>query len=379
MRTIHPSRRQARALAALVLLAAAPPLNAGTSPDGDTCRVLEVDPVELILTGREVEGQPRLSLTRDGISYRFVDEDNLAAFERDPARFEIQLGGSCARMGPLSGACSTEHRAVHDGRLYVFASRQCRESFLKAPERMLETDDAAPAATPESARRGQELLERALTTLGGAEAVDGVRNYAERAERSQLEGGREYRVADGAWLVFEPGAPLPDRLRREQSWDDATWASVIARGRGAKVSGDRRTPMAATQRRAFEREMGRMLLAVLRSRGAPGAVVAHAGAGQLEGAPVELVAVAVDGRTTMLVLDARDGAVRALRYRGRTSQEALADLEVRLSDWRSVGALRLPFTRTVFADGAAQPDGSMTLGTIVLDGALDADLFRTTR
>ena len=120
-----------------------------------------LDPVELA-QGVEKKGVDAWTLDHGGSRYLFATEANLRAFETDPARFEIQLGGACGRMGPGSGRGSPSRFAVHDGRIYVFASDQCREAFLKAPEKFLDPDEPAPADDAAARAAGAALVEKAV-------------------------------------------------------------------------------------------------------------------------------------------------------------------------------------------------------------------------
>jgi hypothetical protein len=69
--------------------------------------------------------------------------------EAEPERFAVQMGGGCGRMGPLSGSCSPERFAVHDGRIDIFASDAWgatttldgqRDESLSGPVDALEVD-----------------------------------------------------------------------------------------------------------------------------------------------------------------------------------------------------------------------------------------------
>jgi YHS domain-containing protein len=93
-------------------------------------RVLKIDAVELIDHQREVEGTTEFQHRHGRYLYLFANAANAATFKADPAKYEIQLGGACGRMGALSGEGSPKLFAVHDGRLYIFASEQCKRSFL---------------------------------------------------------------------------------------------------------------------------------------------------------------------------------------------------------------------------------------------------------
>lgn len=94
------------------------------------------DPVALA-DGKEVSGRSDLTATHGIYRYQFVDEANRRKFLSDPERFAIQMGGGCARMGPLAGLGNPDRFLVHEGRIYIFASDGCRSSFQKAPARFL--------------------------------------------------------------------------------------------------------------------------------------------------------------------------------------------------------------------------------------------------
>ena len=52
-----------------------------------------LDPV-LLVAGKEVPGKSAFSVTRGEFIYLFSTADTKATFDRDPARYEIQLGGA---------------------------------------------------------------------------------------------------------------------------------------------------------------------------------------------------------------------------------------------------------------------------------------------
>lgn len=106
------------------------------------------DPVALV-GGAQVAGVGAHQTTYEGYTYRFKDPASLATFRAQSDRFAIQLGGACARMGILSGKGSPGRFAIHEGRIYIFASDSCLATFMKDPSRVLETLDAwtEPSAT----------------------------------------------------------------------------------------------------------------------------------------------------------------------------------------------------------------------------------------
>ena len=128
-----------QAIAVVALLALSVSVNA-EAPKVVTA-LKGLDPVELV-AGKEVAGKVDIAATRGRYRYLFATPENKAAFEKNPEAFAVQYGGSCARMGPLSGSCNTERFVVHDKRVYVFSSDSCRKGFLLAPDLHIDRPDA---------------------------------------------------------------------------------------------------------------------------------------------------------------------------------------------------------------------------------------------
>src|ERR1044072_2324910 len=90
-------------LFAIALLAGATAPVSAQGSTSDTVIPLEgLDPV-LLSQGKEVQGDMKYQVTRGKFQYIFANAQTQATFEKDPARYEIQLDGSCARMGPPTG------------------------------------------------------------------------------------------------------------------------------------------------------------------------------------------------------------------------------------------------------------------------------------
>jgi YHS domain-containing protein len=86
-----------------------------------------LDPVMLV-QGKEVQGEMNITVTRGQFRYFFATAANKAAFEQDPARYEIQLNGACARMGPPVYG-NADLFTVHQGRIYIFGSGECKKTL----------------------------------------------------------------------------------------------------------------------------------------------------------------------------------------------------------------------------------------------------------
>src|SRR6185295_17203461 len=138
--------------AALVLFSAVSVF--GQSSARDVVPVLEgLDPVMLV-QGKEVQGDLKISVTRGTFQYLFANAETKATFEKDPSRYEIQLEGACARMGaPVTG--NPDLYTVHQGRIYIFGSADCKKRFEAAPQKYLESanEAAKTPATPDAVNK----------------------------------------------------------------------------------------------------------------------------------------------------------------------------------------------------------------------------------
>lgn len=142
---------------------------------------------------RDVAGIEAIAVDYEGYRYLFATEENAAAFRADPERFMVGAQGCCAKMGPLSGHGSTEIMLEHDGRVYLFASDSCRNTFSQAPEKHIDRDDRVPATSPDRAAEGRALIERAIAAHLGDGGLESVGVIEERFEEEVQHGDTAYR------------------------------------------------------------------------------------------------------------------------------------------------------------------------------------------
>lgn len=333
-----------------------------------------LDPV-LLAQGKETQGELQIAVTRGQFKYLFANAENKAAFEKDPARYEIQLGGYCARMGaPVTG--NPNLFTVHQGRAYIFGSEDCKKLFEAAPGKYLEPERAklAPAA-PAVLEKGQALIAKAVAAMGGAAKLDGLVSYHEKSVTTQTRGPRgEVEVKNDLLLAF------PERARLEVVMPDFNDAAALMRittvladapfviSRSGKV-----LPLDASQRAEQAQQLQRKPLALLRARA--GLKAAYSGAGKVGETAVEQVAVELADRPATLSLDAATGRLLSLSYKRRGPQGAFGEFTQTFSDFRTVDGLTLPFKITATFDGQPWKDQSATIEIITINGAVDPKLF----
>lgn len=332
-----------------------------------TTRVFKVDAVELV-SGKETPGKSEFSVKHGRYEYHFSSPANRDAFLKSPETFEIQLGGACARMGPLSGGCSSELFGVFEGRIYVFASEQCKKRFMAGPKELLETPDAPASGNAASIQRGGELVELALKGFGGAKVVDQLTSFRAEKTATSKHGDKDY-TNRKAWT-----ARFPDEFRMDDDWNESRWAAVAMKG-DAFFAADEVWTMHPQQRAAVEREFAHEPLVILRARTRPDFVAAAAGKGRVQDRPVEFVAVSFGGVTTKLGVDTETGRVLSTAFRGRGPAMALGDVERIYGDFQSTGGVDVPTSFRARFNGADEPKLDVQFDRVALNAELDATLF----
>ena len=329
-----------------------------------------LDPV-LLTQGKEAQGDERFAVTRGRFRYLFAGAETKAVFEKEPGRYEIQLNGSCARMGPSTQG-NPDLYYIHKGRIYIFGSPQCLTMFKTAPEKYLEPE--APAATAVSAsedakKRGRALIERAVEAAGGAARIDGLVSYQERwsVSRQTPQGVTELKTA-----LF---VNFPDKVRTERTFPFGTIVTVVTPSDGFLTLPRETAELTADQRADFMQQYRRRLLMLLRARREEGFTAAAAGPGKAGDVSVEHVDVWYGGFSARLGLDAATGRILTLSFRGRGNTGAFGEIVQTFSDFRPTGGLTLPFKTTATFDGAADPAQSPTVETIVVNGEVPPALF----
>lgn len=156
--TAARQRRKSRRLAALFLLALAGPGSfAGGPPAGAATTEMVVsdprtglaiggyDPVAYFTDAAAKRGRPEFELRHAGVTWRFRNEGNRAAFVADPAVYMPRFGGydptSVARGASAAG--HPELWTIAEDRLYLFYRAAARDTFAADPRRVIEAAERA--------------------------------------------------------------------------------------------------------------------------------------------------------------------------------------------------------------------------------------------
>ncbi|MGH7133232.1 MAG: hypothetical protein ACREJO_14970, partial [Phycisphaerales bacterium] len=332
--------------------------------DPGPAKTFPMDPV-LLVAGTEKEGDPKWFVDRGGFRYTFADEASRVKFEASPRQYEIADGGACARMGPLSGACSVQNWAVHGGTIYVFASPQCRAAFIKSPEKYLESEEPKPTVGEKEAARGRELLEKAVVWMGGRERIAALKSVRESATRTVQSGGKDYRQRQTVELV------MPGGYCSTEAWDDSAWASACEGERGAVKSSRGVTEYAPSQVAALRRQQGHHPLVIMAAAARGGLACGAAGKDELDGVAVELVDVWMNGAVTRMWIDPASGRVLRMRFRGRGPSATMGIVELTATRYASAGGVTWPTGWTAKFEGKDAPDLARPVDSVEVNADID--------
>lgn len=332
-----------------------------------------LDPV-LLVQGREVSGKPEIKIERGGFVYLFSSPETRATFEGDPARYEIQLGGMCARMGGGARGNPADFY-VHDGRIYVFGSDECHKRFIAAPAKYI-PPAAEPMPTSATALAdGRRLLDRAAAGLGDAARLDRLTSYAETVSQTQMRPMGEATITTKTLWQF-PASVRRERVVKLQ--DRTSQTATILNPSGAWfVMGARAFPTPEAGLVTLQFEVGRQPVALLRARKDPSLKAASLGRGTMAGTEVDRVRVQRGAVDVTLGLDPSSGRLHSATFVDRGPEGEFGTYTIQYSDFKPVeDGLTLPFTIRALFNG--QPDSALswTVDAIAIDPPVDASLFQ---
>lgn len=359
-------------------------------PATDHSRLLPFDPIALA-QGHETPGDPALSATHNLYTYHFASQSNLDIFLADPDLHAIQFNGACARMGPLSAPSNARRFAVHDNRIYLFASESCRETFLKHADDLLDTDDRTPLPVQCEDVRGHELLALATTWIGGQSALDSITTYTERQAIPYVSANETMDHHTTLALEFTPEGQLT-RAYRQDDWHhygawgesltpDNAWQHARQRENGPTTN----TALVPSQRRALERTLARSLVVALRAAHLPDALLYRASNSTIPGPTdsdppiaVENLSIHHNGVTTTLSIDPATGQIHAVTFRAHGGPHSMLGRRTyRFTQYTTIAGLQLPTAAAALFND--QPDLSADIPSldIEINNPLDPAWFET--
>lgn len=314
------------------------------------------DPVELV-AGKELPGDPSRTVVQGRFTYRFANEANKVAFQKEPEKYGIQFDGACMKMGPLSGGGSADRWDVYGGRIYVFASENCRTAFRAAPDNFVDKADEAPKGTDAEKKAAAVLLGKAVAAVGGAKALGDATTYQITYRYDGKSGDQPYTYR--RYLGVEFDGPIVSR----ETYEKSVYGWVLTARESHHTGPSGWEAMSQQVREFCLRDVIRHPVCILKAW-AGGMVTAFAaGADKVGDVAVERVAVHLNGATTTLAIDPTSGRVLRATYRGRGAGP-IATVEKTFSDFRAVDGLTLPFGVATTADGKPIENPKMAVESI---------------
>lgn len=306
---------------------------------------MKVDVVALVTTGKEVAGSSHIYLDREGYRYFFVSEMNKQRFA-STHRYDIQLGGGCGKMGSLFGKGSTERFAVHEGKVYLFASDGCRTGFLENPDLRIERDDPAPTGSAEQKKLGKQLFDKAVEWMGGKQVLLDIKTYHEVQNGSYSQGDQTMP------LVVRRVYTYPDSLAHFETYGKDLYSTVAKKGAGTFGMPSGKTEVFfSAQVREMERIRDHKLVPAVKSGLGRGAV-AVAGT---EVAGLTPVAVFRAGIGVKIWVAKEDGSISAIESRSRGPRGEYGNVKLKFKSFRTVNGVKVPVAWDAFFNGEPTP------------------------
>jgi YHS domain-containing protein len=332
-----------------------------------------VDVVVLLKQGKEVFGKQAFRSERGRFAYLFSSAETKAEFDKAPDKYAIQLGGVCARMGGTVRGNASDY-AVHEGKIYIFGSDACHKAFVTAPEKYIPKPAAAMPADPSAAKRGMALLDKAAASAGAK--LDSVTSYVETITEVQTRSTGEKReiVVRNLWQF--PSAARTERTVPTQNGEKISFGTLLTAEGAWGFGGQDMARVIPEALPSVQLDLGRHLVALLRSRRAAGTKVAALGTATIDGKTVERVRVKRGGLDVTLNVDPATGRPHSTTFINRNRDGQFGEYTLVYGDFRTVDGVTVPFEEKALFNGTADASSSRKLQSVSVNPALDAALFK---
>lgn len=134
-----------RLIAVLLALSAAGCATHNTVSDGADSKLMLKghDPVAYHTLNKPVPGNPAIKADHEGVTYRFMNEENRKLFVQSPDKYKPQYNGFCSNgmvyAIPLGG--NHDNFRVINGKLYMFGGENSKKYFEMDLERNLKLSE----------------------------------------------------------------------------------------------------------------------------------------------------------------------------------------------------------------------------------------------
>ncbi len=328
--------------------------------------------VVMLAEGKEVQGKESISVARGKYKYIFASEENKAAFEKDPARYEV--GEYCQRMGaPVTG--NADLWATHEGKIYIFGSDDCIRAFKESPKDYIEPVRTPWKASAQDTARGRALLEKSVAAMGGAPVIDQANSFREvRSQKARNRDNTEYEATTEIVRAY------PDGLRQVQVRPFGKIVTAFSGNDGfVQFTGnDNRSNLRPTPdgaRELLERGFLQDPFFLLRARKGTDFRAASAGTGKVGESSVEWVEVEVQGQRLTLGIDPASGNLLSVSQVTRGVGGKYGNVQFQFSGYSAEGGLNYPRRAEALFNGQAVPTQSYSVTQVEVNKTVDAALF----
>jgi hypothetical protein len=230
--------------------------------------------------------------------------------------------------------------------------------------------------TPETLKKGNALIEKAVSAMGSASLLDGLTSFQEKSTALQTRQSTDVEVKTDLRIVF------PDRVRIDQVMPDydnpsvlRQVALVISPGEAFAITPNGMQAMPEAARIDLEHELQRRPLSILRARRSENFNAVATGTGKVGETDVEQVVVNIEGTSYTVGVDPTNGRLLSLSYRRRGPRGEFGAVSKVFSDFRTVEGVTVPFKVTASFDNQPWKEQSAAVESITINAKADASLF----
>lgn len=322
-----------------------------------------LDPVALA-GGKELPGSAGRVVDLGKYRYQFATDESREIFQKAPDAHKIQMAGSCARMGLLTGYGDPSRWLVHDRKIYIFASDQCRESFAKDPARFLDAAATEPTGSQAESEAAAKLLDKAISAHGGAERLKSLKTLRRDTTLTYGSGATATTGKQTTTMRY------PNAIRLDDDWGTSKYGDATD-GRTGVRYGRETHAMEDIERDCLQQRIAHDPMMLLKAAAEDDANLRTFARGSEGEGDVKrsLIEFWWQGAATLLVIDDATGRVVESRV---VDHKIGRDIETRsrFSDFKAVDGLLLPFAVESVVNGIVVSDPM----TSIKDYAVDFDV-----
>lgn len=233
---------------------------------------------------------------------------------------------------------------------------------ITIPESKTET----VAATAESMAKGKAILSKAIEGVGGAEKLSALKTLVvEMTTTLKMQG-------NSLDLQQTVKMDIPDRVRRDLSTPMGSGTIVVTPDYAFQQSDRGTVPLPGSAAKQARLEIQREFLVLLKKAASDDLHPVAAGSEEIDGMPVDLVQIDLEGTPHTLAVERTSGHIVRLSYHGDFRGQP-ADIVQTFSDFREVDGYTFPFAASSSANG--NEVGAVAIKSVAVNQTIDESAF----